>query len=542
MFDIKITGATIIDGENKPGFIGDIGITGDKITSIGDLSNLSAKEVIDAKGKVVCPGFIEIHSHSDMAVIYSRNASSRIYDGVTTDVIGNCGIGTAPICEEHKVDLITYLGTRLVGSIPVEIKLPWNSVDDYLKYLEAEPPAINIVPLLAQGVIRINEMGFAQGEPTKEQLLNMQKEVAKAMEAGCVGMSSGLIYMPGEYTSEHELTELCKAMKPYGGYYVTHMRSEGNNIWNAIDEAVNIAQNSGVPLHISHLKLLGYRSWGQTEKLFKRLEQAKNDGLELTYDAYPYTAGCTSIGTMLPPWAFEGGVEKLFARLRDNSERQRMTNDIINGLPGWEALYKSIGGWDNAVIGTVNTEDAKKYLGLSITQAAALAGKEPFDFVYDFILEQESRVQVIVKIISEDDLDTILGRPETMVCSDSMALATEGILASGRPHPRAFGARGKFIRRYVKELKKFTIEEAISKMTSKPAKRLGLHKRGLLKEGFYADIVIFDYEKIRDLATYENPLQYTTGIETVIVNGKFALKNNKEQPVYSGYILRHGGK
>ena len=240
MFDIKITGATIIDGENKPGFIGDIGITGDKITSIGDLSNLSAKEVIDAKGKVVCPGFIEIHSHSDMAVIYSRNASSRIYDGVTTDVIGNCGIGTAPICEERKVDLITYLGTRLVGSIPVEIKLPWNSVDDYLKYLEAEPPAINIVPLLAQGVIRINEMGFAQGEPTKEQLLNMQKEVAKAMEAGCVGMSSGLIYMPGEYTSEHELTELCKAMKPYGGYYVTHMRSEGNNIWNAIDEAVNI--------------------------------------------------------------------------------------------------------------------------------------------------------------------------------------------------------------------------------------------------------------------------------------------------------------
>lgn len=542
MFDVKITGTTIIDGENNPSYVADIGITGDKIAAIGDLSKEDAKETINGKDKIAAPGFIEIHSHSDMSVIYNRNASSRIYDGVTTDVIGNCGIGTAPIREERKEDLSTYLGTRLVGSIPVEIKLPWNSVDDYLSYLEAEPPAINVVPLLAQGVIRINEMGFSQGEPTSEQMLNMQKEVAKAMEAGCIGMSSGLIYMPGEYTSEHELTELCKAMKPYGGYYVTHMRSEGDHIWKAIDEAVNIAQNSSVALHISHLKLLGYRSWGQTEKLFKRLEEAKNNGLELTYDAYPYTCGCTSIGTMLPPWAFEGGVEKLFARLRDEGERQRITNDIINGLPGWEALYKSIGGWDNAVIGTVNTEDARKYLGLTITQAAALAGKEPFDFVYDFILQEESRVQVIVKIISEDDLDIILSRPETMVCSDSMALATEGILASGRPHPRAFGARGKFIRRYVKELKVFSLEEAISKMTSKPAKRLGLYKRGVLKEGYFADIVVFDLEKFKDCATYENPLQYTSGMEAVIVNGKIALKGTEEQHVYSGRVLRHGGK
>ncbi len=542
MLDIKITGGTIVDGTGNERYQADIGITGDTITAIGDLSKEEAARTIDASGKIVAPGFIEIHSHSDMALLYRRNASSRIYDGVTTDVIGNCGIGTAPICKERKDDLITYLGTRLIGSIPVEIKLPWNTVDEYLTYVEEHAPAVNVVPLLAQGVIRINEMGFAKGEPTDEQLGRMKEEVAKAMEAGCVGMSSGLIYMPGEYTSERELTELCKAMAPYGGYYVTHMRSEGGHIWEAIDEAVHIAKNSGVPLHISHLKLLGFRSWGQTDALFERLEKERAEGLDLTFDSYPYTCGCTSMGTAMPPWAFEGGVEKLFERLRDPETRKQMTHDIINGLPGWEALYRSIGGWDNAVIGTVQTEEGKQYLGMTVTEAAKKAGKDPFDFVYDFMLQEESRIQIIVTIIDEKDMDTILTYPDTMVCSDSMALATEGVLASGRPHPRAFGARGRFIRRYVKELGALTLEEAVAKMTSKSAKRLGLHKRGVLQEGNYADIVVFDYDAFEDKATYEEPLQYTAGVETVLVNGQIALDNGVETEVFSGRVLRHGGK
>ena len=538
MFDIKIINGTVFDGLGGKGVRADVGISGEMITAIGDLSAAEAGTVINAEGKAVAPGFIDMHTHSDVSVIYDRKVSSKIHDGVTTEIVGNCGIGVAPVNEDKKDLLIAYLGTRLVGSIPVKLELPWNTMDEYLGHIEKNPPAANIVPLLAHGPIRINEMGFSKEHPTAEQIENMQREIAKGMEAGCVGLSSGLVYMPGEYSTAEELAELCRAVAPYRGFYVTHIRTESSGVFEAIDEAIEIASGGGVPLHVSHLKLAGVDVYGNADKLLAVVDNARAGGLDMTFDVYPYDTGCTSLGACISPWAFEGGVEKMVERLKDQKVRDRIKNDILNGIEGWQNFAHASGGWQNITIATVFKKEGEKFLGKTIEEAAAMENMDPFTFIFDFLVEQQSRVQILVKMMKEEDIEKIISHPMSMIGSDGMSLSTEGIMSSGKPHPRAFGTRARVLARYVREKKLLSVEEAVKKMTSMPASRLRLDRRGILREGYFADVVIFDPATVEDTATYQDPKQYSKGFETVIVNGKTALQNGMETGVFSGRVLR----
>ena len=539
MLDIKIINGVIIDGSGKDAYKADLGITGDKITKIGDLSNEDAKTTIDAKGQVVSPGFIDMHTHSDMSLVYDRNASSRIRTGVTTDVIGNCGIGVAPVKEENRQLLLDYLGTRIVGSMPVKLELKWDSYESYIKYMEENPPAVNVAPLLAQGPIRIYEMGFSKEEPTDKELENMVELADDCMKQGPLGMTSGLVYLPGEYTTQKELVELCKKVAKYDGFYATHMRNEGDEIFEAMDEAIDVARQSGVRLHISHLKCLGHKNFGQTDKLFEKINKAREEGLKVSFDVYPYNAGMTSLSAMLPPWMFEGGVDKMVERLADEKNRKQIVHDIENGLPGWQNFGGSLRSWDDVTIVSVTQDEDAWMEGMKLTEIAAKWDKDVYNTMFDILYKENGRVQITIVLMDENDVQAILSHPDSMVGSDSMSLATEGLLAKTSTHPRAFGTQAKVLGEFVREKKCFSLEEGVKKLTYNPAQILKIEGRGLLKEGNFADVVIFNPDTIKDMATYKDPKQYPVGIDTVIVNGVVAFEDGKQLEVLPGRFLKN---
>ncbi|MDU4961676.1 MAG: D-aminoacylase [Sporomusaceae bacterium] len=537
MFDLKISNGQIIDGSGKAAYRGDIGIIGDKIAAIGDLAAAESVRTIDAQGNFVAPGFIDMHTHSDLTVIYDRHANSKIHSGVTTEVIGNCGIGVAPIREETRHLLIDYLGTRLIGSIPVTIELPWGSFSEYLAAIDNNPPSVNVAPLLGQGVVRIAVMGFEKGEPTPAQLKDMQQLTDKAMAEGALGLSSGLVYLPGEYSSTEEIGELCKAIALHQGIYCTHMRTESDGILGAIDEALRIGELGGVPVHISHLKLLSQNMLGKTDLVLEKLAAARRNGIEVSYDLYPYTAGLTSLGACLPPWVFEGGVDKMIQRLQQSEVRSRIRREISEGLPNWQNFVKSAGGWQKFFVSSVRSEENKPLEGKFITEIAEMQNKDPYDAAFDLLIAENGRVQMNYYAMLEDDVITFMQQPQAMIGSDAMSLSTEGILSYGKPHPRAFGTPTRVLARYVRELKALTFEEAVQKMTSLPAKRLGLKQRGLLETDYYADIVVFNPDTVADRATYTDPKQYSAGIEAVLVNGRPVIEHGRHLEQFPGRVL-----
>ena len=542
MYDVKIVNGLIIDGTGNPGYAADVGIVGDQIIAIGDLSDATSRETVDASGKVVAPGFVDMHTHSDLAVLFDPLTNSKIFDGVTTEVVGNCGIGVAPVSEANRQLLIDYLGTRMIGNLPVKIELNWSSMAEYLDYVRRHPPALNVCALLAQGAVRIAVMGFDKQAPTNRQLSEMKSLVAAGMAEGAVGFSSGLIYMPGEFSTTDELAELAKEIKPYQGFYVSHIRNESEGVFDALEEALTIGEKAGVPVHVSHLKVAGQSVWGRSPELLARIDKANQDGVETTFDLYPYTSGMTGLTACMPPWAFEGGVEKLLNRLADAEIRAKIVADVENGIPGWQNLFKAAGGWENITITTVNSEANKHLEGKTIRQIADLQDNDPYNTVFDLLIAEKGKVLIVLLLMAEEDLINILRHPMSMIGSDGMSVSTEGIMSFGMPHPRAFGTRARVLARYVREKKVLSLEEAVKKMSYMPAWRLGLPKRGLLRVGYYADAVVFDPDEVRDNAVYSDPKQYSSGFEYVVVNGKIVLANGMHQKVFNGRVITRKGQ
>ena len=536
MYDIKITGGTIVDGSGQAKYKADIGIVGDHIAAIGCLKEQSAHRTIDAAGMVVSPGFIDTHTHSDLAAIYDPHMAAHIHDGVTTDIIANCGIGTAPVTQKNRQLLLDYLGTRMIGSLPVKIELHWETMDEYLNYLRTHAPAGNIAPLVAQGSIRIAEMGFAMGKASCEQIRSMQKMVEESMEAGALGISTGLAYLPGAYTEWEEIREITKPVSKYDGLYISHIRNQSSDIFQSVDEAIAIGKGAGVDVHISHIKLAGPEVRGKTDALLEKIYHAEQDGVKVTFDLYPYDAGNTALTTVLPPWVFEGGIKNLLKRVGRISDQERIRHDCQEGIPGWQNYSKEL-GWSKICVSSVLTSQNRRWEGMTIQEIADQQKKDPFDVVFQLLTEEDARVQTIVSHLDERDVEAFLSQPDAMIGSDSMSLSVEGPLSFGKPHPRAFGTHGWILGKYVREKRLMTLEQAVRKMTHLPAERFKIYRRGLLKEGYYADITVFDPDTITANATYRDPKHYTTGIKAVIVNGKIVLEDDRQLETFVGRVV-----
>ena len=529
--DLLITNGRIIDGTGNPAYEADVGIVGSKIEIMErDLNKLTADRTIDADGMVVCPGFIDTHSHDDAYLLINPQCDDKVRQGVTTDVIGNCGFSLTPLSDQHRDDL------RIASSIMGGSHLPndfWrlSSFDEYLTVLEESRPGINVVPLVGHGTIRIAVLGFENRRPTESELAEMKHLTADAMQAGAFGLSSGLIYVPANYAGTEEIIELGKVAGQYRGIYATHMRSEGDWQMEAIEETLRIASEADVAVHISHHKIAGKNNWGKSLDTLNLFSEARTRGLMVTCDQYPYKAGSTFLAAALPPHIQAHG-PSVFAEELRRPEIQRAIADEIesDGNTHWENLIKGA-GFDNIIIS--DSPHHEDYIGKSITQIAEMEAKGPYDIFFDLLIEEQMEVAMIIFIMDEEDVIRIMRDPLTMI-------GTDGIPGFGtsKVHPRMIGTFPRILGRYVRQKGLIELEEAIRKMTSLPAQTFGLYKKGVLRERMDADVVVFDPETIIDKSTFDDPTRPPEGIRCVIVNGELAVENGRVLGATSGQVLQ----
>jgi N-acyl-D-amino-acid deacylase len=527
-FDLLITNAQIVDGSGGAPRKGSVAIAAGKIAAVGDVTG-TATRTIDAKGRTVAPGFIDMHSHSDMPLVTDGNGQSKIRQGVTTEVIGESG-SVAP----RKAPSATA---------------PWTTFTEYFDVVRKNGIAPNLLSYVGTGTVRELVIGEDERKATAAEITAMQDLVTKTMAQGVFGVSSGLIYPPNAYANVDELAEVAKAAK--GGLYASHVRYDGPKLREGIEEAIAIGERAGIPVHVFHIKVTGQKNFGRMKEVIALVEAARARGVRVTADQYPYVASSTSLTATIPPWAQDGGTDKLIARLKDPKERARIRQEMENTNPAWESRYQSAGTWQNVQLAAIGrtrggTNDPvspnRKYEGLRVAEAAKQAGKDPFDFVFDLLIEERGSIGCVYFIIDEADLALAMKQPWVAVGSDGSALATDGPLRAGVPHPRSFGTFPRVLGRYVRELKVISLEEAIRKMTSLPASILGLADRGTLTEGQWADVVIFDPATVADKATFEDPFQYPVGIDTVLVNGQVVLDEGKHTGTRPGQVLQRTPK
>ena len=517
-FDLVIRNAKIIDGSSNPWYKSDISVTDERIAKIGRIDD--GRHVIDAEGLVAAPGFIDTHSHSDLMLIAEPEAKQKTMQGITTEVVGQDGLGEAPISDDTLEDWRRYLA-GLNGD--PEINWSWRSFGEYLDALDEAGTSINVAALVGHGNLRLLAMGLENRAPTISELAKMKAILSDSLKAGGFGLSTGLIYPPCVYAETAELTGLCRVTADHGGIFVVHMRNEGDMLLESIDEVASIGKDSGVHVHVSHFKASGEKNWGKVEDALVKIEAYRSEGIEFTVDQYPYIAGSTFLSSLLPVSAHEGGTDRMLARLRDPKERKRMKAQIAEsrGLD-W--------GWNNILITSVKTKGNKPHEGLDLGEIARRRGEEPVEALFNVILEEENAVTMVSFSMSEEDVRTVMKSPLQMVCTDGIVL--------GKPHPRAYGSFPRILGRYVKE-GVISLENAIRKMTSLPAQTLGIRDRGLLKPGMYADITIFDPDKVIDRATYQDPIQFPEGIEYVIVNGTVTVEKGVHTGKRAGRVLKH---
>lgn len=522
MTDIRIRNGRIVDGTGAAWFYGDVAVSGDAITAVGHLSGIDAERIIDAGGRVVCPGFIDPHTHSDFPLFNDPAPDYKLRQGITTEIIGNCGISVAPLEDATRAELEKY-----AGFMQAPEGWDWHGFDAYLDAIEQRVTSrTNIMALVGHGTLRIAAMGFRPGAPTQAEMDHMKSLLDAGMAAGALGMSSGLVYPPGSFSDTAELIELAKVLAPYGGIYFTHIRGELDTLIPAVEEAIEIGRHAGVPVQIAHHKAMGSHMWGRTKETLARIDQARKDGVDVTADVYPYAASSGPLHAMLPPWAAEGGVRAILERMKDPSQRQRIQADMEQGLPGW-SMFKGI-GWDRIMIGQ-STDPALQ--GRTIAAIAEARGCDAFQCAFDILLADDGSTRIIKHAASEEDLEQVLRHPVVMVGSDSSVVA-------GHPHPRNYGTFPRVLARYVREKRVLTLEEAVRKMTSLSAARCGIYDRGILRPGMKADLVVFDPETVADRSTFAEPHQYPTGISWVVVNGRVAVEDGEPTGESAGCLLR----
>jgi len=526
-FDLLIINARIVDGTGGPSVSGAVAVREGRIAAVGRVSG-PATRTIDAGGRVVAPGFIDRHSHSDFSLLVDGNAESKIRQGVTTEVIGESG-SAAPRVRGSDSDV------RGTGLRP-----DWTDFAGYFAALEKSTISVNILSFVGLGQVRELVMDNEQRAPTPAELDRMVALVADAVKQGAYGVSTGLIYPPNAYAKVDELIALSRPAAAAHGMYSSHLRYDGDKLREGLEEAIAIGDGAHLPVHVFHLKVTGKKNFGRMKDAIAIIEAAQKRGLAVSADQYPYVASSTGLTATLPPWAQEGGRGKMVERLRDPAMRAKIRKEMEDPNPTWENRYESAGTWQNIQLASIASPASKKYEGLRVAEAARQAGKDPFDFVFD-LLAEGGGVSCVYFIIDEADVKLAMQRPWVSIGSDGSALATSGPLRSGVPHPRSFGTFPRVLGKYVREEHVISLEQAVHKMTGLTAAELHLTGRGVIKADAAADLVIFDPATVADRATFTDPFQYPVGIDTVIVNGRVVLDGGRHTGQHPGIVIRGGG-
>jgi N-acyl-D-amino-acid deacylase len=528
-YDLVLRNGKIVDGTGNPWFHGDLAVKGNKIAAIGKIAPNAGKREIDAKGLVVAPGFIDMHSHSDFTILEDGNAQSKIRQGVTTEVLGESS-SAGPYQGKLKPRKITIHGK------PTE----WTTLAGYFDTVERAGVSTNVASFVGLGNVWRCVMGNSHARPTKEQFEQMKSLVEEAMKNGAAGLSCMTAAPPDSLATTDEIVELCKVVKRYNGIFATHIRNEGTGVFDAIREAIDIGRRAGITVEIIHIKIADQKYWGRMNEVVKLVDDARKEGVNVGANLYPYTRGNNNLATILPPWAHEGGAAQMLARLKDAKERVKIKRDIKDGIPGWYNHYTAVGGdWSRMLIAANSG-----YKGLTMDRILAERAKgkkpapDPLDEFLDLLLEEGGSVSTVYDHHTEKDMNLAMQQPWCSIGSDGLAYATKGPLRRGHPHPRSFGTFPRVLGVYVRQKGLLRLEDAIRKMTSQNAVKIGVFDRGVLRPGMYADITLFDPERVIDRATYTEPFQYSVGIEYVIVNGQLVLDGGKHTGAMPGRALR----
>jgi N-acyl-D-aspartate/D-glutamate deacylase len=532
-YDLLIRNARVIDGTGSPWFAADIGILQGKIAAIGRLSNASAKREMDVHGLVVAPGFIDMLGQSERTMLVNPHLPSKIFQGITTEITGE-GDSAAPLNDRIKAaERATYEH--------YQIRPDWTTFRQYFERLEKQGMGINLASYAGATQVRRVVIGDDNRPPTAAELDRMKQLVREAMQDGAIGVSTSLQYAPAPYATTEELISLAAESAKFGGIYATHMRNEGDAIIPALDEAIRIGREAKIPVEIWHLKAAGKNNWGRMPEIIAHIQQARRDGIDIAADTYAYTAWFNSFSAFIPPWAHDGGAAKLIERLRDPAMRARIRNDMLTPSKEWDNEWQEISGPRDILLCVVQSPKLRALQGKNIAEIAKLWGKDPIDTIFDILIEDQAFTNVAVSGMSEPDVALALEQPWVSVDNDSQGTAPDGLLGREHPHPRAYGTFPRILRKYVREEKKLTLEDAIRKFSALPAARMRLSDRGVIKKGMWADIVVFDPNTITDRATFENPNQLSEGMQFVLVNGVPVIENGKMTNALPGKVVRGPG-
>ncbi len=532
-YDVVIRGGLIYDGSGAAPMVGDVAIRGDAIAAIGDLKDAEGLKEIEAGGMAVAPGFINVLSWATQSLLVDGRSQSNIRQGVTLEVMGE-GWSMGPLNAKMKA-------TELEKQGDLKFDIPWTSLGEYLEHLEDKGVSTNVASFVGASTVRIHEVGYEDRAPARDELARMKALVARAMEEGALGLGTSLIYAPAFYAETEELIELSKVAARYGGMYISHLRSESARLLEAMDELITIAREADIPAEIYHLKMAGASNWSKIDPALEKIEAARAEGLRITTNMYLYTAGATGLNAAMPPWVQEGGHDAWVKRLKDPEIRARVIQEMQTPTDAWENLYLAAGSAERLLLVDFKSEALKPLIGKTLAEVAAMRGTSPEETAIDLVIEDDSRVGTVYFLMSEENVRRQIALPYMSFGSDGASLAAEGVFLKRNFHPRAYGNFARLLGKYVREEGVISLEEAVRKLTSLPAENLGLKRRGRLREGFFADIVVFDPATITDHATYAEPHQYATGVSHVLVNGVAVLKDGEHTGAMPGRVVRGPG-